>query len=311
VKQLTRILIFSMTAVVACAGSVQARDIFVNNESGDNRRDGSSAVMVGLAGGPCRSIGRALQLAKTGDRIIVAATGKPYRESITLQAGRHSGVERRPFEIIGNGAVLDGSQPVPRNVWRHVGDEVYRFRPSRMAYHNLFLDDKPVARKTVKRGDLLPKLEPLEWCLFDRHVYFRPEPGRIPRDYELSHTTLPVGISLYETRHVIIQDLVVQGFQLDGVNAHDSVFDATLVELTCRGNGRSGIAINGASRVKIIACLVGDNGTAQILADGFSHTEIINCNLLPKSAPSVVRLGGEVLVLKDGSAVKARRPVEP
>jgi hypothetical protein len=118
---------------------------------------------------------------------------------------------------------------------------------------------------------------------------------------------LPVGISLYETRHVVIQDLVVQGFQLDGVNAHDSVFDATLVELTCRGNGRSGIAINGASRVKIIACLVGDNGKAQILTDGYSHTEIINCNLLPKSAPSVMRLGGKVLVHKDGAAVNVRR----
>ncbi len=304
---LTRFLILLLTGVAVYGGNVQGRDIFVNNKTGDNRRDGSSAVMVGQAGGPCRSIGRALELAKNGDRIIVAATGEPYRESITLQASRHSGDKRRSFEIIGNGAVLDGSHPVPKNVWQHIGDEVYRFRPSRMAYHNLFLDDKPVARKKVKRGELLPKLEPLEWCLFERHVYFRPEPGRMPHQYALSHTTLPVGISLYEARHIVIQDLVVQGFQLDGVNAHDSVFNTTLVGLTCRGNGRSGIAVNGASRIKIIACLVGDNGTAQVLVDGYSHTEIINCNLIPKSAPSVLRLGGEVLVYKDGAEVQSRR----
>jgi hypothetical protein len=306
-KVLTRLLILSLTTVVVYGGTARARDIFVNNHTGDNRRDGSSAVMVGQAGGPCRSIGRALQLAQNGDRIILAATGEPYRESVTLQAGRHSGAERRPFEIIGNGAVLDGSHPVPKGVWRHVGDEIYRFRPSRMAHHNLFLDDKPVARKKVKRGEFLPKLEPLEWCLFDRHVYFRPEPGRGPHQYELSHTTLPIGITLYEVRHIVITDLVVQGFQLDGINAHDSVFDATLAGLTSRGNGRSGIAINGASRVKIVACLIGDNGTAQIHADGHSHTEIINCDLIPKSAPSVVRVGGEVLVRKDETAAQARR----
>ncbi len=287
-KTLTRLLILALSAVVVYGGSVQARDIFVNNQTGDNRRDGGSAVLVDQAGGPCRSISRALQLAQRGDRIIVAATDEPYRESLTLQASRHSGIAARPFEIIGNGAMLDGSHPVPKGVWRHVGDEIYRFRPSRMAYHNLFLDDRPVARKKVKQGELLPDLEPLEWCLFDRHVYFRPEQGRVPHQYALSHTTLPVGITLYEARHIVITDLVVQGFQLDGINAHDSVFDATLVGLTCRGNGRSGIAVNGASRVKIIACLIGDNGTAQILADGHSHTEIINCDLIPASAPSKV-----------------------
>lgn len=303
----TRLFILSLIASVCFSGDLRARDIYVNNQMGDNTRDGSSAVMIGQAGGPCRSIRRALQLAQNGDRIILAATGEPYRESITLQAGRHSGVATRPFEIVGNGAVLDGSRPVPKEVWRRVGDEVYRFRPSRMAYHNLFLDDKPVARVTLKRGEPLPKLEPLEWCLFDRHVYFRPEPGRVPHYYELTHTTMPVGISLYEARHIVISDLVVQGFQLDGINAHDNVYDTTLVGITSRGNGRSGIAVNGASRVKIIACLIGDNGAAQVHADGHSHTEIINCDLIPTSAPSIVRLGGEVLVSKDDMAAPASR----
>jgi hypothetical protein len=307
-KQQSRLLVLPLFAAIAwCGSGLQARDVFVNNQTGDDRRDGSSATVIDGAGGPCRSIRRALQMADNGDRVVLAGTDEPYRESLTLQAGRHSGVESRPFEIVGNGAVLDGTHAVPKGVWRHAGDDVYRFRPSRMAYHNLFLAGKPVARRRVKRGDLLPKLEPLEWCLFDRHVYFRPEVGRVPHQYELTHTTLPVGITLYETRHIVISDLVVQGFQLDGINAHDSVFHATLVGLTCRGNGRSGIAVNGASRVKIIACLVGDNGTAQVHADGYSHTEIINCDLLPKSAPAVVRLGGEVLVSIDDTAAQARR----
>jgi hypothetical protein len=113
----------------------------------------------------------------------------------------------------------------------------------------------------------------------------------------LSHTSLPVGITLYEARNIVISDLVVQGFQLDGLNAHDSVFDATLVGLTCRGNGRSGISVGGASRVKIIACLVGDNGAAQVRTEGFSHTDILNCDLVESpNAPAVVRDGGLVSV---------------
>ena len=126
-RQYSRRLVLPLLAAMAwCGSAVQARDVFVNNQTGDDRRDGSSAVVIDGAGGPCRSIRRALQLAQHGDRIILAGTDEPYRESITLQAGRHSGVENRPFEIVGNGAVLDGSQPVPKSAWRHVGDEIYR-----------------------------------------------------------------------------------------------------------------------------------------------------------------------------------------
>jgi hypothetical protein len=124
----------------------------------------------------------------------------------------------------------------------------------------------------------------------------------MPRDYELSYTALTVGITLYEVRHVVISDLVVQGFQLDGINAHDGVFDASLVGLTCRGNGRSGISIGGASRVNLTACLVGDNGAAQVRTEGFSHTEILHCNLLENTAPAVVREGGLVMMLPESES---------
>ena len=39
---------------------------------------------------------------------------------------------------------------------------------------------------------------------------------------------MQVGVTLYEVRHVIVRDLVIQGFQLDGVNAHDGVRETTL-----------------------------------------------------------------------------------
>ncbi|MFV1963839.1 MAG: right-handed parallel beta-helix repeat-containing protein [Pirellulaceae bacterium] len=275
-----------------------ARDIYVDNVRGDDARDGSSPAVQGRLAGPCRTIGRALQRANNGDRIVLANNrGEAYRESVTLQAGRHSGLPNRPFTLDGNGAVLDGSQPVPPRAWQHVQGHVFRYRPPGMSYQVLYLDDKPAKRAAVSLGEGLPDLAPLQWCLYQRHIYFRAEKNRLPRHYDLAYTGLPVGITLYEVRHVVVRDLIIQGFQLDGINAHDSVFDAELVGLTCRGNGRSGISIGGASRVDITACLVGDNGAAQVRTEGFSHTRIRNCDLIETSAPALLREGGEVSLL--------------
>jgi hypothetical protein len=285
---------FVVTWLVVCTVS-SARDIYVDNVGGDDRFDGAMASTSGGASGPVRSIACALRKAEKGDRIVIAATGQPYRESVTLQAGRHSGIVGQPFEIVGNGAVLEGAAPVPAGDWEHVHQGIFRCTPPRMSYQLLFLDGQPAERVTVAPGTWqLPVLKPLQWCLFERHIYFRPEAGRLPDSYHLQYAGLPVGITLYEVRSVIVRDLVVQGFQLDGVNAHDGVFDATLSGLTCRGNARSGISIGGASRVLIENCLCGNNGHAQLRTEGQSHTRIVNSELLDNTAPALRREGGRV-----------------
>jgi hypothetical protein len=62
-----------------------------------------------------------------------------------------------------------------------------------------------------------------------------------------------------------------------------------LVGITARGNGRSGISLGGSSRADLEACLVGNNGLAQVRTEGWSHTRLINCTLLENTAPAVVR----------------------
>jgi hypothetical protein len=285
-------------AICLCAllaRAAVARDIYVNNTAGSDALDGSTPVAVAAENGPVRTIARALAIAHGGDRIMLAATSEPYRECVTLQGGQHSGVAPAPLELVGNGAVLDGTRPIPPGIWEHVRGNIFRFSPPRMAYQLLYRDGKPATRHAADAGATeLPQLQPLEWCLFDRHVYFRVEDGKVPEDYELSHTALQTGITLYDVHDVVLRDLVIQGFQLDGVNAHDGVTSAQLTGLTSRGNGRAGISIGGASRVRIEACLVGNNGAAQVRTEGFSHTEIVNCDLLDNTAPALVRDGGQV-----------------
>jgi hypothetical protein len=227
----------------------------------------------------------------------MAGTGQPYRESVTLSGGRHNGTPSAPFILAGNGAVLEGSRFVPHNAWQHYRDDVYRFRPVHSAFAQLFLDGPPAVRRYLDNNDgRLPKLEPREWCLADRDIYFRVDVGKLPEDYRLTFAALTVGVTLYEVHDVLIENLTVQGFQLDGLNAHDCASSCTLVGVMARGNGRAGIAIGGASKVEIDECLVSDNGAAQILTSGPSITAIEDSEIDAASAPGIVRREGRVFV---------------
>src|SRR5688572_10004213 len=89
------ILLFSTIA--------KAGDIYVDNLTGDDRRTGYMLTSDGVGNGPVRSITKALRLANKGDRIILVNNeGRPYRESIAISGGFHSGIATYPFTLIGN-----------------------------------------------------------------------------------------------------------------------------------------------------------------------------------------------------------------
>ena len=149
---------FAATIVILFLGvSAHARDIFVDNLLGDDRRAGTMAAVAGETGGPCRSIAKVLRIALPGDRIVVAKTAEPYRESITIQGPRHSGDDRYPLVIAGNGATLDGTFSLADARWEHVGKGTFRTRPPHLSYQQLFSDDQPLERKQPPEGEF-PKL---------------------------------------------------------------------------------------------------------------------------------------------------------
>lgn len=287
-----------LASCLLMAETARARNLYVNNLAGDDLHDGRAPAADTQDHGPFRTIGRAMKMARKGDHIIIANTGTPYRESITVQGGRNSGLATRPFVIQGNGAVLDGTREISRDVWKPVQKDLYRFTPEYKSML-IFNGGRPAPRVAGGSGSL-PSLEPLEWCLYKGDIYFRGEENKLPEDYPLAWTDEQVGITVYEVRHVIIADLVIQGFRLDGVNAHDGTNHVELVGLTCRGNGRSGISVGGASRLTIRACLVGNNGRAQLRTEGYCRTRVINCDLIDDDpqAPAMVNNGGQVTVEK-------------
>lgn len=288
-----------------CATAVHAQTIFVSNASGRDEFDGLAPEFFGTRTGPVATIQRALQLVGRGGRIVIENTGRPYREALSLSGPNHRGDGVRNFEIIGNGAVLDGSLPIPPQAWRYYAEGVYRYRPQRLDACLLFLDGQPAKRVAVAAGSReVPPLKPLEWCYVEPHVYFRVEPGRRPEDYDLAHAVLGAGITLYQVADVVIVDLTVQGFRLDGVNVNDGVQRCTIGGLVCRGNGRAGITIAGSSRAEFVNCLVGNNAQAQVLTQGHIRAVLRNCELIDDPlAPALARHDdGEVQLVQDEPA---------
>jgi hypothetical protein len=289
-----RLAIACLLATLIGPSLAQGRDIFVDNVNGDDRKGGQSADSQGEVGGPCRSIAKALRIARPGDRIVVANTGEPYRECLSIQGASHSGDARFPFQIVGNGATLDGTGTLADARWEYLGNDTYRTRPARMSHQQLFLDDQPLARKPLAAGKP-PELAPREWCLVEGWIVFRCEPTRLPQTYNLSCCLHPVGITLYQVQDVIVENLVVRGFYLDGVNCHDGVTRTDLVSLACKDNGRSGISVGGASRVRLDTCAVSGNGTAQVRTEAYSLVQTVDCKLDATSAPPIVSQGGRVV----------------
>jgi hypothetical protein len=286
--------LLAILLLVAAASATSARDIFVDNVNGDDRRGGTFPISQGETGGPCRSIAKALRIAQASDRIIIANTGQPYHEGISVQGGRHSGTGEFPFEIIGNGATLDGRVTLAENEWEYVAANVFRTRPALMSYQQVFLGDAVAVRRFVENGKF-PALEPLQWVLLNGWIYFRCEPDKLPQSYDLSCCGEQAGITVYDVHDVIISDLVLRGYQLDGINCHDTVTRSDLVNLKCIENGRSGISIGGASRVRVDTCTAAGNGAAQMRVEGYCIVQTVGNMFDAASAPAIVREGGKII----------------
>ncbi|MEX0866061.1 MAG: right-handed parallel beta-helix repeat-containing protein [Pirellulales bacterium] len=284
--------------------AVCATTLYVDNMRGDDRFDGLSERNAGGAQGPVRTIDRALRIASHGDRVVIANTGEPYRESISLYGNRNSGHPELPFLIEGNGAILDGAAPIDHRAWRHVRGNLFRFRPTAISYQQLYSDGVPLEKIDVDPArPLIPQLKPGQWCVLGDHIYLLVDDGRLPIDYALSHTARQTGVTIYSVRNVIVTDLVVQGFRLDGVNVHDLSRDVLLSGITARGNARSGVSVGGSSHARLAGSVIGDNGAAQVRTEEYGLLEVIETELIDNTAPKW-RVDGGRLIIDD-------KPVSP
>jgi hypothetical protein len=271
-----------------------ARDIFVDNASGDDKNTGLHAQTQGDTSSPVQTIAKALRLAKAGDRIVLAASERPYHESIALVGTKHGGAgPRLPFILEGNGAVLDGSAPMPAAGWKHFRDNIFRFRSQSLVRPVVFMNGRALQPRPLPEfAEYPPKLAPLEWCAIHGAIYMAVGLGHVPPDYKLSCAELPTGITLYQVDHVVIRNLMVQGFQADGISAAVGARHVVLDNVTCTANGRSGICVGGGAQVEIESCKLAGNGQAQLLTKANSETHLLASALAGDTAPGWSDAGG-------------------
>ena len=290
-----RKVITTVALMWAICGSLPAATIYVNNQLGNDRASGLSAE-PNVHNGPVRTLATALERAGRADHIVLANTGEPYRESISLSLPKHSGFPSRPFVIDGGGAVLDGTVAAAPGAWRHVEGNVFAMRPRRLTYQQLFSAGQPLKQTTLLSKYEAANLKPLQWALHNGKIYFCTEGNHVPNEYRLRHAGLQTGITLYDVRHVRIENIVIQGFQQDGINAHELVRDCLLVDIDSRANGRSGLSVGGVSRVLAEQCNFYENGRAQVRTEGLGELELIGCDVGDITAPAY-RANGRRLVV--------------
>src|SRR5690606_38634565 len=234
--------------------------------------------------------------ADPGDHIHIAKTDRPYREQISISGPWLQGRADRPLLISGNGAVLDGTVVAAAGAWQNVEGDVFSMRPKRLTFQQLYRAGTPLKRVWIGDfTDVESQLQPLEWALSHDRIYFRVEKGMLPASYSLRHAGLQTGITLYNTQHVRIENLVVQGFQQDGINALGLVRNWGLAGLACRGDGRSGSSGGGASRVVMQNSTRSDNGVAQLRLEGQAPVTLENCDVAGSpDAPAYAVRGGEL-----------------
>ncbi len=118
------------------------------------------------------------------------------------------------------------------------------------------------------------QLNELDAALFEGYLYFRPEKGKTPEDYKLEITALRTGITLNHVDHVVIRNLIVQGFQMDGVSLANSATNVVIEQCTIRGNARAGMAVGWGSDVKASRILMCANAFSEVLTLPYSRVKI-------------------------------------
>lgn len=315
-KSIKRTLFQLLILIFSVSGPAVGREIYVDNMRGNDAFLGFTQ-RAGSENGPVRTISRAVALASRGDTIILANNPEPYRESVLISGERASGISGFPLRIEGNGATLDGSAEVPPNYWQPLGRQgIFFYRPKFTAYQNLFYRGKPVRRLDASGVESLEELtaldwSPMTWTLYRGHVYFKPkDAGMIAaserylpydgsetakkRAYAVAAPALRHGISLFHVHNLVIRDLIVQGFQEDGIVASDAANQIQLENVTCRGNARCGIAVGTGCSVWLKDCVLGNNQTAQLLAEEAALVSIFTSELISYPAPGLVDRGGTV-----------------
>lgn len=266
----------SVLLVVAIGSPVAAKVIYVDNRTGNDVNDGTAAEVTGGRTGPVRSLERARVLVGPGDTVEIASNGDayPYYGSLRLIGGRCSGAPGEPVLVNGNGAVLDGSEPVEPTAWVPLGGGLWRLETLPKGWYGLVRGAEPVPEVPAPAGSAEPSPPPGRWAAWRGAVYYHALPDEIPANEPYRLATREAGLFFYGVRHVVVRDLTVRHFRLDGVSAHDQAYGVVLQNVVSESNGRSGLFIGGGAGLTVVGGAVRNNREASLLLHELGKADV-------------------------------------
>ncbi len=215
------------------SGSVYGNDFFVNNKTGNDSASGSTEHDAFL------TLAKAAPLLAAGDRLVIANTGTPYNETLSL---RKNGAPGKPIIIEGNGSVLSGLGKLDKDKWQPKSDGVFFYGLPKAAHLNRFvfgpgLHRYPAAAKADSLGEN-------SYFCDNTGLYFRPAAGKTPADYDLCTMLRGEGVSINNAGYIVCRNLVCEYFANDGFNAHGHCSGLVFENIVGRHNGDDGFSIH-------------------------------------------------------------------
>lgn len=258
--------LLTIVLLLTFAGMAEARTIYVDSRVGNNAYDGTSAEPINAWVGPVRTLRRAQELVCPGDSLLLVDNGTPYYGSLTLFGPKFSGSPTRPFRLIGGGAVISGSKPIHPDSWVELGNNLWRITPRRKGWYQLVDEGAALPRVELSpEPGTLPTVPVDSWGAAGGAIYYRSRVDDDPRWHEFELAEEGTGLTLHDVHDVVISDLTLRHFRIDGINAHDRCENVQLVNVVCQENGRAGLAIGGTCNLTLTDCRLTGNAQYSLL----------------------------------------------
>jgi len=290
--------VFCVFAFLVGAGGVAfapiaiAAEIVVDNRLGSDLQTPNDGLRLQK---PYRTITRAIRDAVLGDSITIRKTDEPYREGVSINGNHSLGTTEFPLVINGGGITLDGTRPLGSTDWDAMGRDIFEmtFRsPGHVKILAAAGQPTPENRGRVENLDLL---QPFQFARKSGSIYFKTRRGDRPTMYGLRASAEQTGLTLYDVSNIIIRDMTIVGYRLDGINCHDRVDNVQFENVVSRDNGRSGISVGGASTVTARGCTFAANEDSQIRAEGNGVLHLFDVKTDAEVATAIDRAGGRVV----------------
>ena len=264
-----------LAAVLACAflGSLDARDIHVNHERGDDESTGKR---------PLRTLAKAIGIAQPGDTIHLAKTKTPYRDSASFF--NKSGAPGRPIILDGHGATLCGSDAIVPEQWEEVSPGLYRCAtlikaPPSIAMRWYFVFGGTMSHMgRTSKGTKAPlkkpeELQPGEWTFVkdDNAFYIKIKPKKKLADYSIEAPMRANGVALHgDCNHIIIRNMTATHVWNDGYNIHGKTREVLFENITAIDCGDDGISAHGDCQIRVDGFVSMGNSTGMCHIDNSS-----------------------------------------